>query len=98
VIELTRFRLREGVDEADFRMADARYQTEFAYRQPGLLRRTTASSEEGEWAVIDLWRTPGAAEACRRRAAEDPVAQAYAAMVEPASVDAATYLELDAQP
>lgn len=98
MIEVTRFRLREGVDEADFREADARYQMEFAYRQPGLLRRTTASSEEGEWAVIDLWRTPGDADASRRRASGDPVAQVHAAMVEPASVEAATYLELDAQP
>jgi hypothetical protein len=96
VIEVTRFRLREGVDEADFRAADARYQTEFAYRQPGLLRRTTASSQ-GEWAVIDLWRTPLDAEASHRRASGDPVAQAHAAMVEPASLEAATYLELDAQ-
>ena len=98
MIAVTRFRLREGVDEADFRAADARYQMEFAYRQPGLLRRTTASSEGGEWVVIDLWRTQDDADGCRGRAADDPVAQAHAAMVDPASVDAATYLELDAQP
>jgi hypothetical protein len=96
VIAVTRFRLREGVDEADFRAADARYQTEFAYRQPGLLRRTTASSADGEWIVIDLWRASSDAQGCRRRAADDPIARAHAAMVEPASVVAAAYLELDA--
>jgi hypothetical protein len=98
VIELTRFRLREGVDEAEFRAADARYQTEFAYRQPGLLRRTTASSGEGEWVVIDLWRASGDADGCRRRAADDPVARVHSDMVDPESVQVAMYFELDAQP
>ena len=98
MIEVTRFRLREGVDERDFRAADARYQTEFAYRPPGLLRRTTASSVDGAWVVIDLWRTEADAERCRSRAADDPVARAHTALVDPASVEPAFYYELDAQP
>ncbi len=98
MIEVTRFRLRSGVDEAAFRAADARYQTEFAYRQPGLLRRTTAISEDGEWIVIELWRRVRDADGCRRHAADDPVARAHAAMVHPASKSATRYLELDAQP
>jgi hypothetical protein len=98
VIAVTRFRLREGVDEGDFRATDARYQMEFAYRQPGLLRRTTANAEDGGWIVIDLWRTHEDADASGRRAADDPVARAHAAMVDPASVETSSYLELDAQP
>jgi hypothetical protein len=97
VIAVTRFRLREGVGEDDFRATDARYQMEFAYRQPGLVRRTTASSEDGAWLVIDLWRTQDDADGSRRRAADDPVARAHAAMMDPESVETADYLELDAR-
>ncbi len=98
MIEVTRFRLRTGVDDADFRATDARYQTEFAYRQPGLLRRTTATAGGAEWIVIDLWRSAGDADGCRRQAEDDPLARAHAAMVAPASVQSARYLELDALP
>jgi hypothetical protein len=98
VVEVTRFRLLPDVDEAEFRAADARYQTDFAYRQPGLVRRTTAISKDGEWIVIDLWRTAGDADGCRRHAVEDPAARAHAAMVDQASVQSARFLELDAQP
>jgi hypothetical protein len=45
VIEITRFRLRPGVSPAEFAAADARLQTEFAYQQPGLLRRTAALAD-----------------------------------------------------
>src|SRR5262245_44247260 len=54
VIETMTFRLRDGADEAGFRAADQRLQTEFAYQQPGLLRRTTATGDDG-WIVVDLW-------------------------------------------
>ena len=40
VIEIMTFRLRGGVDESVFRDVDGRVQVEFAYQQPGLLRRT----------------------------------------------------------
>ena len=36
---------------------DRRLQTEVAYQQPGLLRRTTARGEDGSWLVIQLWRS-----------------------------------------
>jgi hypothetical protein len=36
VIEIMRFRLRPGADEAAFLAADKRVQEEFAYQQPGL--------------------------------------------------------------
>ena len=91
-----RFRLRPGADEESFREADARLQTEFAYRQPGLARRTTARSENGEWIVIDLWRSAADAAACGARWDGDPVVAGFMALVDPDSVRTDRYLELDA--
>ncbi len=97
VIELMRFRLRPGADERRFVEADARLQSDFAYRQPGLLRRTTARSGDGEWLVIDLWRSTGDADACAARWDGDPVVQAFLDQVDPLSVVTARYDELDAR-
>lgn len=96
MIEVMRFRLRPGVDEGAFREADARLQSEFAYQQAGLLRRTTARSADGEWMVVDLWRSPADADACAARWDDDSSVQAFMALVDPASVESVRYLELDA--
>jgi hypothetical protein len=64
VIEIMRFRLAPGRDEAEFIAADRRLQQEFAYQQPGLVRRTTARGADGDWVVIDLWRSAADADAC----------------------------------
>ena len=44
VIEIMTFRLAVGVDESMFRAVDERVQVEFAYHQPGFLRRTLGRS------------------------------------------------------
>jgi len=86
VIEIMRFRLAPGSDEAEFRAADRRLQQEFAYQQPGLLRRTTARGADGDWVVIDLWRSAADADACAARWDSDPVVGAFMALVDGSSV------------
>ncbi|HXQ74976.1 MAG TPA: hypothetical protein VN791_00670 [Acidimicrobiales bacterium] len=61
MIEIMTFRLSPGADEEAFRAADGEVQSDFAYQQPGLLRRTTARGADGGWIVIDLWRSDAAA-------------------------------------
>jgi hypothetical protein len=95
VIEIMTFRLRSAADEAAFMEADRRVQTEFAYHQPGLLRRTTARSDDGEWIVIDLWQSDAAADACDERWSSDPVAASFMALVEDASVTTKRFATLD---
>ena len=98
IVETLTFRLASGTDVAAFLAADRRVQTEFAYRQPGLLRRTTArpvAGGDGEWIVIDQWATLADAEACDARWSSDPVAQAFTALVDPSSVRWARYETLD---
>lgn len=81
-----RFRLRPGSDEAAFLAADRRVQEDFAYQQPGLLRRTTARGTDGNWIVIDLWRSAADADACDARWEHDRVAQEFMALVDQSSV------------
>jgi hypothetical protein len=95
VIEIMTFRLAEGVDQAAFCEADRRVQAEFAYLQPGLLRRTTARSEDGEWLVLDIWRSVEEADACDARWGRDEVTEAFMSLVDPATVRTTRYSTLD---
>jgi hypothetical protein len=95
VIEVMSFRLAGGTDEAAFLEADRRVQTEFAYRQRGLLRRTTARNDDGEWMVIDLWRSDADADASDARWDGDAAAAAFMALVDRATVQIRRYHELD---
>jgi hypothetical protein len=93
VIEITRFRPRPGVKEADLQRADKSVQEDFAYQQPGLLRRTTAKSGQG-WVVIALWRSHADADAASARWENDPVAQGFVELIERDSVRSERYDEL----
>ncbi len=65
MIEIFTFTLRPGVDDERFIAVDGRVQTEFAYQQPGLARRTTGRNDRGRWLVLQLWSTDEAAAAAR---------------------------------
>jgi hypothetical protein len=80
------FRLLPGVGEETFLAADQRLQTEFAYQQRGLLRRTTAHDRHGDWLVIDHWRAEADADACAERWEHDPLALSFMNLVDRGSV------------
>jgi hypothetical protein len=98
VIETMTFRLAAGADEGAFLAADKRLQSDFAYQQPGLVRRTTARGlrdRAGEWIVVDLWRSAEDADACADRWDGDPVAQEFMAFVDADTVEVRRYADLD---
>jgi hypothetical protein len=95
MIEILTFRLAPGADEAAFLAADRRVQTEYAYHQPGLLRRTTARSEDGTWVVIDLWHSAQDADDCNGRWGRDPVTEEFMAFVDATTVRSERYATLD---
>jgi hypothetical protein len=82
-----RFRLRPDCDETAFLAADKKVQEEFAYAQPGLQRRTTARGQDGNWIVIDLWRSAHDADDCDARWDADSVAQHFMSFVDHVSVE-----------
>lgn len=98
VIEIMTFRLIGGADDAAFLAVDKRLQSDFAYQQRGLVRRTTARGEgarAGEWIVIDLWGSAQDADACATRWDDDPTAQEFVSFVDPSTVEVRRYKDLD---
>ena len=95
MIETFTFRLTAGADEEAFLAVDKRLQSEFAYQQPGLVRRTTARGADGDWLVIDLWSSAEHADACAARWETDALAQEFMGFVDPSTVQVTRYVELD---
>lgn len=56
-IVVTTFELADGVTSETFVEADARYQQDVAYQQPGLKRRTTTRSTDdpATWCIVETW-------------------------------------------
>ena len=89
------FRLRTDAAEAEFLAADARVQTEFAYHQPGMVRRTTARGQDRDWVVVDLWRSAADADACLDGWHRGPAPRAFMALVDDATVRVQRFETLD---
>jgi len=82
MILITTFRLRpETVGEA-FLALDTRVQTELAYHEAGLVRRTTARSAGGTWLVIEIWRSEDDADASASDRAESPLHVEYRSLID----------------
>ncbi len=95
IVEILRFELSPGADESDFLQTDKRVQSEFAYQQPGLLRRTTAKGEDGRWVVIDLWRSEAEADRCEQLWGKDPLTEQFERFMDPGSVNVERFETLD---
>ncbi|MGI8491413.1 MAG: hypothetical protein ACR2NJ_01465 [Acidimicrobiales bacterium] len=94
MIEILTFHLRPGVEEPAFLATDKAVQADFAYQQPGLLRRTTAKGEDGNWVVIDLWSSAEAADSADQRWGTDPATARFSSMLDRGTVTSARYHEL----
>jgi len=89
------FRLVPGTQEADFLAADRAVQEDFAYHQPGLVRRTTARGENGDWIVLDLWRSSADSDACAVRWDADPVARRFMDFIDRSTLRSSRWFPLD---
>lgn len=95
VVEVGTFMVGAGVDETAVLEADRGAQSGFFYRQPGLVRRTTARGEGGEWLVVTLWRSLADAQSAAERSASDPAASTLLALADPSSLTTRRYETLD---
>lgn len=94
MIELTRFRLKDGQDVEAFLLINAEYQTQFVYMQPGLLRRTVAPGLDGAWVSITMWRAKVDVHRADDAKNESPVAAAFYECVNPRSTTTEYFKEL----
>lgn len=83
IIEVRTFRL--SGDEAAFLDADRVEQHALCVRNRGLIRRTTARGDNGEWLVLTLWDS--------HDAIEEPSPE-LAAQVDPESVQVRRYEDI----
>jgi hypothetical protein len=95
VLEVLTFRLAADVDEDGFLKADRQAQVEFLYKQRGLLRRTTARGEGGEWLVVTVWGAPPDADASAVTAQDDPAVSRLKSFLDPSTVTTRRYHTLD---
>lgn len=95
MIEITTFRLAAGVEPSSFVTADAEAQMGFYNLQPGLLRRTTARSDDGEWVVVTLWASAQHADDAASGSSSDPACLAVADLVDDTTLALRRYAELD---
>ncbi len=94
IVEITRFRLAEGVTDESFLALDRRVQTELVPNQPGFMRRTTARHGE-DWLVVTLWSSDDTAAAYQRAVEGDPVQAEFEHMVEAGSFHLERFATLD---
>ena len=94
IVEVTTFRLREGVSDDSFLALDKRLQTELVPNQPGFLRRTTARHGE-DWLVVTLWASDGDAAAFQRAAEGQLLQVEFEHAVEAGTLHLTRYTTLD---
>jgi hypothetical protein len=95
IVEVITFRLVPTAHRDEAIQADQQVQTEYVYRQPGIVRRTTAISDDGEWLVLQLWQSVHDADAAADGAARDLAAKRLQRLVDQATVHVARYDTLD---
>ncbi len=86
MIEILTFALRSGVDDERFIAVDGRVQTEFAYQQPGLARRTTGRNGDGRWLVLQVWTSEEGATAARTAFEASELGAEFASLIDPHSI------------
>ena len=94
IVEITTFRLAEGVSDEAFLGLDRRIQTELVPNQPGFLRRTTAR-HGGDWLVVTLWASAGDAAAYQKAVEGHPLQAEFDRATEAGTVHLARYTTLD---
>ena len=61
----------------------------------GVVRRTTARAEDGEWLVVVVWRSGSDADAAAARFGDDPGTSAFREMVDASTARTRRYRTLD---
>lgn len=94
IVEITTFRLAEGVTDRAFLALDKRIQTELVPNQQGFLRRTTARHGD-DWLVVTLWASDADAAAFQRSIEGHPLQAQFEQAVEAGTLHLTRYTTLD---
>ncbi len=95
MILITTFRLRPETVEEAFLALDTRVQTELAYHEDGLVRRTTARSAGGTWLVVEIWRSEDEADASASDRADSPLHAEYRSLIDEETLQSDRFATFD---
>jgi len=89
-IQIVKFRLSGGVDEAQFRTVNERFQREVVPTLPGLMRREATRGADGEWMLVLRYASD---EAARRAGRSDTteVSLAFMKLIDMTTMSAAFF-------
>lgn len=91
LIEIMTFRLRPDTEPEMLVAADAVVQSEFSYQQPGIVRRTIASGDDGTWLIHTIWESEGAAQAAAEAFNASELCNDFLALIDDSTMDIRTY-------
>jgi hypothetical protein len=94
IVEITTFRLSDGVTDGAFLALDKRIQTELVPTQQGFLRRTTARHGD-DWLVVTLWAGETDAAGFQRSIEGHPLQAEFEQAVEAGTLHLTRYTTLD---
>lgn len=90
VIQIVRFRLNDGVEDAAFLALNERFQREVAPTLPGLLRREATVSADGEWLLVLRYTNMESAHKAGQTDTGD-ISRAFMQMINMSSMSASFY-------
>jgi len=86
VIEIVRFRPRDGLREENLRAASAGMEEGFASKQPGFLSRSLAKGADGEWVDVIYWQDLKSATDAAETAMNSEACMPYFEMIDEESI------------
>jgi len=87
VFEILTFRLGPGIDAETFKAIDERVQVEFAYQQPGFVRRTLGRHDDGRWLALTIWTDSESALTAQERFDDTDLGREFAAVLTDVAVE-----------
>jgi heme-degrading monooxygenase HmoA len=91
LIEIMTFRLKPDTERETFIAADAVVQSDFSYQQPGIVRRTIASADDGTWLIHTIWDSEEAAAAGSKAFSATDLCGDFLALIDATTINARTY-------
>ncbi|WP_027840255.1 hypothetical protein [Mastigocoleus testarum] len=81
VVEIAKFKLRNGIADADFLVEDKKVHEMVIKQQPGYIKRTTVKSEDLEWVDLVWWNSLEEAQKAAKVIMADPQAKDWVDMM-----------------
>lgn len=82
IMEVTTFKVKNGVISTDFNKRDASITADYTSKQPGFIKRIAGITETGEIGVIVFWESLADADASMNKFMKDQSVADYAAMID----------------